>query len=306
MGAVSSLLCFLPFYDIGVVFQLGDSTVLHQSLVSPQFNVALLLSIIIAVPMLMDVLMDAYYVFQPNSGRKLHWFVRLFLLGSLTVPGILLLSPTTFPSSETTVPGYLCVQAFKRLASTASMFAFISHEKTESKEFKEAQFDPSRMLGSKSAFTFATYACYELFWLYAYTLGAAANQGVSKNNPLRILGVFFLCLSFLQLLYIIFIWFFPYLNKGPKSLRYLNKLLGRCRFVRTGKVGTVKGGDGESREEEEDERSAPVRQSFAFATRVMRAVSRVRGGMGDVCMRYWVCVGALEVDIREHLLSVCI
>ena len=40
---------------------------------SNQFNVALLLSVIIAIPMLLDVLMDTYYVFRKDSGRKLHW-----------------------------------------------------------------------------------------------------------------------------------------------------------------------------------------------------------------------------------------
>ena len=273
-GAIASLLCFLPFYTNGVVFQVGGSSALHDSLDSPQFNVALLLSIVIALPMLMDVLMDAYYVFQKDSGRKLHWFVRLFLLSSLTIPSILLLSPTTFPSSDATVPGYLCVQAFKRLASTACMFAFIAHEKTESKEFKEAQYDPSRMLGRKSAFTFATYACYELFWLYAYTLGAAANQGVSATNPLRILGVFFLCLSFLQLLYIIFVWFFPFMNKGPAPIRYLNRLCGR--IFRPGAVMAVKDKDPAANGDDQSLLMAPPRQSFAFATRVFRSASRVR------------------------------
>ena len=40
---------------------------------STQFAVALLLSVIIAIPMLLDVLLDTYYVFRNDSGRKLHW-----------------------------------------------------------------------------------------------------------------------------------------------------------------------------------------------------------------------------------------
>ena len=278
MGGITSILCFLPFYSNAVVFQLGDSSRLQQSLASPQFNVALLLSIIIAVPMLMDVIMDAFYVFNVDSGRKLHWFVRLFLLASLTVPSILLVVPTTFPHSDSTVPGYLCVQALKRLASTASMLAFIAHEKCESKEFKEAQFDPSRMLGQKSALTFATYAGYELFWLYAYTLGAAANQGVSTNNPLRVLGVCFLCLTILQLLSIIFVWAVPYANKGPKPIQYLNKLL--VRVLRPGKVVAARGDRaGADSGEQQSQEQMLGRPSFAFATRIMRGISKVREGL---------------------------
>lgn len=278
MGGITSILCFLPFYSDAVVFQLGDSSRLQLSLASPQFNMALLLSIIIAVPMLMDVIMDTFYVFKKNSGRKLHWFVRLFLLASLTVPSILLLAPTTFPDSDSTVPGYLCVQALKRLASTASMFAFIAHETTESKDFKEAQFHPSRTLGRKSVLTFATYAGYELFWLYAYTLGGAANQGVSVSNPLRVIGVCCICLTSLQLLSIIFVWSVPYANKGPRPIQYLNKLLSRV--LRPGKVvaiedrgGSAMGGSGDLLLE-----GSPIRPSFAFATRMMRGISRVRGG----------------------------
>lgn len=92
---------------------------------STEFNVALLLSVIIAIPMLLDVALDAIYVFKLGSGRKLHWFVRLFLLAALTVPSLLLLAPSTFPAGNATVEGYLCVQSFKRLATITCLFGYI-------------------------------------------------------------------------------------------------------------------------------------------------------------------------------------
>ena len=50
-----------------------------------QFNVALLLSVIIAIPMLLDVMMDTYYVFRKDSGRKLHWYIAVLTPPTLTL-----------------------------------------------------------------------------------------------------------------------------------------------------------------------------------------------------------------------------
>ena len=52
---------------------------------STQFAVALLLSVIIAIPMLLDVMMDTYYVFRKDSGRKLHWYTAILTLLTLTL-----------------------------------------------------------------------------------------------------------------------------------------------------------------------------------------------------------------------------
>ena len=47
------------------------------------------LSVIIAVPMLMDIMLDAYYVFRFRSGRKLHWWARFWLLSRYALSYIL-------------------------------------------------------------------------------------------------------------------------------------------------------------------------------------------------------------------------
>ena len=106
---VGSLLCFVPVYYNGVNGYVPSEislrrnfkgSVLEQSVNSEQYQTALLLrwvwfrcfvasalfhvsllrSVIIAVPMLVDILLDAYYVFRFRSGRKLHWFARFWLL----------------------------------------------------------------------------------------------------------------------------------------------------------------------------------------------------------------------------------
>ena len=76
-------------------------------ILSVSFHEALLLSAIITIPMLVDILLDAYYVFWFKSGRKLSWVVRLLLLGSLTAPSLLLLAPW-----QSTFTGAFCLSAF--------------------------------------------------------------------------------------------------------------------------------------------------------------------------------------------------
>ena len=152
-------------------------------------------------------------------------FVRVFLVASLTVPSVLLLVPSIFASGLASIDGYLCVQAFKRIAITTCMFAYVAHEKPQegsssviagdgdrtgqvavvstggdnigSSSSSSSMFDHHK-LGLKACLTFATYMLYELFWLYAYTLGSNANRGLTALAPLRVTGAFCLCLSFLQ------------------------------------------------------------------------------------------------------------
>jgi hypothetical protein len=181
---VGSLLCFVPVYYNGVNGYVPSEislrrnfkgSVLEQSVNSEQYQTALLLrwvrfrccaasfsgflifrflpSVIIAVPMLVDILLDAYYVFRFRSGRKLHWFARFWLLcryyssprsvwkcsflpshrpssssRSLTIPSILMLN--TFPDKDSDLPrstfGYVSTEACKRIASTGCMFMFIA------------------------------------------------------------------------------------------------------------------------------------------------------------------------------------
>jgi signal transduction histidine kinase len=186
---------------------------------STEFNVALLLSVVIAIPMLLDVAFDAVYVFLPGSGRKLHWFVRVFLLAALTVPSLLLLAPTTFPAGTATVEGYLCVQSFKRLATITCLFGYISHEKADGEGGEGHVKDASRRLGLLSVLTLASYLAYELFWLYAYTAGSGTNQGLSASNPLRATGAFFLVLCAVQVLHIIAIWSWRFVGPHAMALR---------------------------------------------------------------------------------------
>ena len=156
-------------------------------------------------------------------------FVRLFLVASLTVPSILLLVPSTFAPGLASVDGYLCVQAFKRITITACMFAYVAHEKqlegsssidtagpekptstasapasgyvafasANDRNLGISMFNHHK-LGLKACMTLTTYMLYELFWLYAYTLGNSANRGLTSLAPLRVTGAFCLCLSFLQ------------------------------------------------------------------------------------------------------------
>jgi hypothetical protein len=156
--------------------------------------------------------------------------VRLFLVASLTVPSILLLAPSTFAPGLASVNGYLCVQAFKRISVTACMFAFVAHEKLQegnsnifggsnrrvsvamvptgdnqqnniigssSSSRSNVMFDHHK-LGLKACMTLVTYILYELFWLYSYSLGNSANRGLSASSPLRVIGAFCLCISFVQ------------------------------------------------------------------------------------------------------------
>jgi hypothetical protein len=234
LALIGSILCFLPFY-MPTSFHFNQdrmdlfdgSLPLAEAVDTAQFTEALLLSVIIAVPMLMDILLDAYYVFRFNSGRKLHWFARLLLLGSLTVPSILLLvrswvAKIHFTTEDDgTAASYISVEAFKRIASTGCMFIFIAQEQHDSLLIQSRR----KKLGFLSVLTFLTYVIAELLWLYSYSYQSrtSVTHVAGFDNPLRVAGAVALALALGQLLHLIAKW----LGGLYELLGYATRILKR-------------------------------------------------------------------------------
>ena len=94
----------------------SDGVELTNSLKEPNFRNALLYSVIIAIPMVADSLLD-FALLSNRFQERLHWYSRALVLFALVAPNLLLL---TVDFGESTNMAYLCGYRFFRVACVLS------------------------------------------------------------------------------------------------------------------------------------------------------------------------------------------
>ena len=72
------------------IFTHDTSYLLNYSVKSEEFRLALLLSIFITFPMLVDTILDSFTTMEQND-EKMHWYSRMIFLGGVAVPNLFLL-----------------------------------------------------------------------------------------------------------------------------------------------------------------------------------------------------------------------
>ena len=169
IAAISSVACFLPF--LIPALQHPDDTDIIDAVGSEDYELAAYLSIAIAVPMMIEILTEAFNGTKEESGQ-FHLFVRVSLLASVTIPSIPIVIPSIFMNQ--TASTYLSINAVKRISAASCMLAFISrsiniHDKSAVKESKSDIFMlhmSSNRQGQLAVSVYFTYAMAELIWLY--------------------------------------------------------------------------------------------------------------------------------------------
>jgi signal transduction histidine kinase len=98
----------------------SDGAELTDSLKEPNFRNALLYSVIIAIPMVADLILD-FALLGHRFQERLHWYSRATVLIALTTPNLLLL---TVDFGEITNQAYVCGYWFFRITTILSAMAF--------------------------------------------------------------------------------------------------------------------------------------------------------------------------------------
>ena len=118
--AVLSLICYHsqdgPIWKSNFFSRESDDVELTDSLKEPNFRNALLYSLIIAIPMVADSLLD-FALLSNRFQERLHWYSRALVLFALVAPNLLLL---TFDFGKSTNMAYLCGYRFFRVACVLS------------------------------------------------------------------------------------------------------------------------------------------------------------------------------------------
>ena len=117
---VLSLICYhsqdVSIWKTSFFSRDSDSVELTDSLKEPNFRNALLYSVIIAIPMVADSLLD-FALLSNRYQERLHWYSRALVLFALVAPNLLLL---TVDFGESTNMAYLCGYRFFRGACVLS------------------------------------------------------------------------------------------------------------------------------------------------------------------------------------------
>ena len=247
---IGFIVVYIPVYANGknnnsIVFPNLLASPLQTAITSDEFNDALLLSLVISTPLLLDILLDSWSVIMRHQGNIFNWFIRLFMLFSLSFPSFLMISPPrgmfNYFDGEDAIKSlkaesYLCIESMKRISIVSNILLFIlqnvnndiTKEKgNHSNNNQTAKKDNSNKLrklyrnwfhynyGVQIILTFITYLLGELFWLYHYL--ESGNTGTDGNNntynsnnngthSYRVLGIFFITLSYIFLIYFIIFW----------------------------------------------------------------------------------------------------
>jgi hypothetical protein len=101
-----------------------DSHLAH-AIFDPEFENALLLSSVIAIPMAADLILDTVYVLDSSISDVAHWFIRIILIAVLTLPNVALYYNENH-RIESTVAMYLCLSTLKVVTAAACIFMFTS------------------------------------------------------------------------------------------------------------------------------------------------------------------------------------
>lgn len=194
VALISSILCYLPFYlpeKIGI--PAADETKLQITVLKDQFQLSLIVSIVISAPMLVDIITDMFHVAQNFEFKVIYSLVRLLLITAFTLPGLLLVSPTIFTGHNG--QGFLSAVHMRRINTTGCMLAFISVEQFS--ELGGTNILPAYV----SVAAFLLYAIGQLISLYSYSLASAEH-----SSEARIISIAFISLSYVIILHLNYLW----------------------------------------------------------------------------------------------------
>lgn len=204
ISAIGSAFCFYYFYFHGTVSMGVSEIPLLDAVLTVQFQLAVYLSIAIAVPMGVDLVTDTVNVLQKIDIALFHWFVRSSLLICLTLPSILLAIPSIFHGHEDS--GYLAVNTMKKVNSVGCLLALISYEKSVDIWSMKSKYDASgerlRAIwrGRLTLSLHLTYVTAELLWFYGYCY----QHSMIATYTLKVAATTLLSVSYLQLLHLLY------------------------------------------------------------------------------------------------------
>ena len=204
ISAFASAFCFCFIYVDRAMLANVREVGLLAAVLSVQFQLAVYLSLAIAVPMGVDLITDTVNILRQYHNKFFHCFVRVCLLVSLTLPSILLAIPSVFQGQEDS--GYLAVDSVKRISATGCMLAFICYQ--SSLNFRDIELKAHSSGGRIRSFwrgrltitLYATYVAAELLWLYGYRY----HHTMITTYCLKVAATTLLSLGYLQLLHLVY------------------------------------------------------------------------------------------------------
>lgn len=215
VALISSILCYLPFYfPQKLSIPAADETELQVTVLNDQFQLSMIVSIVISAPILVDLISDMFHVTQNFEFKVIYSLVRLLLITSFTLPGLLLVSPTIFAGHNG--QGFLSCVHLRRINTTGCLFAFISIE-----QFSEHG-GTSILPAYISVAAFLLYDIGQLISLYSYSL-----LSVEHSSEARIISIAFISLSYVLILHLIYLW----MHRSVRSL--FASLIHQTNLVKT-------------------------------------------------------------------------
>lgn len=187
---------------------------------------AVLLSIVVAIPMVVDIFLDAGSLFSPWE-NKLFWSTRFILAASLTIPNMVLLGNLGDDELSPRVGLlFICVMAFHFMNGTGCVAALVSQQVISSKSLPRTLLTQNLLILTSSIIAQLSFSF----------CGIQRNLDMRKN--LLLIGELFFLLSTLQILALSVSWGLSLRRKKVSWIRlspdeicisfYILSLVGKC------------------------------------------------------------------------------
>jgi hypothetical protein len=209
VALVSSILCYLPFYlPEKLRIPAADEAELQVTVLNDQFQLSMIVSVVISAPILIDLITDMFHVAQNFEFKIVYSLARLLLIIAFTLPGLLLVSPTIFAGNSG--QGFLSAVHMRRINTTGCMLAYVSIEQLS--ELGGTNILPAYI----SVAAFLLYDIGQLISLYSHSLAS-----VEHSSEARIISIAFISLSYVLILHLNYLWAHRSLRSVFVSLMHL-------------------------------------------------------------------------------------
>ena len=171
----------------------GENASLTESFWSTQYQTSLLLASIIAIPMALDLVVDAFGLDRRNSVQMVTWFAKVVFVTSLTVPNLLTYLGT-FRQNDS-LGAHHCMIMYVKVAAHGCICILIS--------------ELNQRRGT-------AYLCMTAVLCYTAATHLYIRLQVDHDPALQYTPIIFYTLTYCQLIYIFFQWIFYWIFEGRK------------------------------------------------------------------------------------------
>lgn len=191
---LSSAVCFIPFGTSGGNRTYYDETESHSLAHSETYLQSLLVSIIIGIPMTVDIIFDGFSVIRASASVRYHWALRLAILLSLLLPNTY--QYVNVRRGELSIYNFISVNIAVRVISRGCICMYLSQD------LQKIGFGPICVSIS------ICYFIEQLLWL-------TDHQG--ENMTLQYISLGFNVLIHLQFIFMVLKWQLTWKRSGRRK-----------------------------------------------------------------------------------------